>query len=265
MTVARRVNAERLMLLAWSRAILLQLSHPLIAAGVAEHSTFRHGPLAAARRLHHVVKAMLALTYGDAPAQAAALAGIRRMHKIVHGQLKERVGRFEAGTPYSAEDPELVRWVHLTLLESVVLAYEAILEPLTTAERDAYCAESAWVAIGLGAREADVPRTWQEVLEAVDAMHASGTLQVGGDARDLAAAVLAPPLAILSGPFAWLNRLLTRGSLPPSIRAQYGLTWTRANQRQLDVAVRLLRGARRLLPRPLAHWPESQRAIAVRS
>ena len=265
MTVARRVNAERLMLLAWSRAILLQLAHPLIAAGVAQHSTFRDGPVAAARRLHRVVRAMLALTFGDANAQSAALAGIRRMHRTVHGHLEENVGRFDAGTPYSAEDPDLVRWVHLTLLESVVFAYEAMVEPLSAADRDAYCAESAWVAVGLGAHEADVPRTWKDVLAAMDAMHASGTLQVGRDARDLAAAVLAPPFGFLSSPFAWVNRLFTRGLLPPTTRAQYGLAWTRANQRQLDFVIRLLRGARRLMPRPLAHWPDSQRAIALRS
>src|SRR4051812_17166756 len=49
-TVSHRVNAERIVLLGWSRAILLQLAHPLVAAGVAEHSTFRGGPFAAARR-----------------------------------------------------------------------------------------------------------------------------------------------------------------------------------------------------------------------
>ena len=71
--LSRRINAERLVLLAWSRAILLQLAHPLIATGVAEHSAFRDGPTAAARRLHHVVRAMLALTFGDPDKQRAAI------------------------------------------------------------------------------------------------------------------------------------------------------------------------------------------------
>ena len=61
------------MLLGWSRAILLQLAHPLVAAGVAEHSTFRGGPLTAVARLHHTVRAMLALTFGDAPARERTL------------------------------------------------------------------------------------------------------------------------------------------------------------------------------------------------
>jgi len=47
LTVSRRINAERLALLGWSRAILLQFAHPLVAAGVADHSTFRGSPFAA--------------------------------------------------------------------------------------------------------------------------------------------------------------------------------------------------------------------------
>lgn len=63
--VTARVNGERLVLLGWSRAILMQMSHPLVAAGVAGHSAFRANPIASARRLHHTVRAMLALTFGS--------------------------------------------------------------------------------------------------------------------------------------------------------------------------------------------------------
>src|SRR5689334_8440880 len=107
-SVARRVNAERLVVLGWSRAILLQLAHPLIAAGVYEHSTFRASPVAALSRLHHTVGAMLALTFRDEAERARALDGVRAIHARVNGTLKEPVGRFPAGTRYSAEDPELV-------------------------------------------------------------------------------------------------------------------------------------------------------------
>src|SRR5688572_32830582 len=110
--ISRQINAERLMLLGWSRAILLQLAHPLVAAGVADHSSFRDGGLAAAKRLHLTVKAMLALSFGDEHSRAAALDGIRTIHRRVHGHIAAQAGRFPAGTPYSAEDPDLVLWVH---------------------------------------------------------------------------------------------------------------------------------------------------------
>jgi uncharacterized protein (DUF2236 family) len=159
MPVSLRINAERIVLLAWTRAILLQVAHPMIAAGVFEHSGFRASPWAAAGRLHHTVKAMLALVFGSDAARNQALAGIRAIHRRVNGRLAESVGPFPAGTPYSAEDPALVLWVHATLLESVPLVHELLVAPLTAAEHDAYGAEAAPVAIALGARDADVPRT----------------------------------------------------------------------------------------------------------
>ena len=70
--------------------------------------------------------------------------------------------RLPSRPPYSAEDPDLVLWVHATLLESVPLAYERLVGPLTIAERDAYCAEAAPIAIALLARSREVPRTWAE-------------------------------------------------------------------------------------------------------
>ena len=158
--VSQRVNAERVMLLAWPRAILLQVAHPLVAAGVAEHSSFADGGFAAVHRLWQTVQAMLALTFGDEVEQHGAIEGILAIHRRVHGTLRETVGRFPAGTRYSAEDPDLVLWVHVTLLESMVLAHDALLAPLSGDERDAYCAESAWVPVALGARAEDVPATW---------------------------------------------------------------------------------------------------------
>ena len=73
--VSQRVNAERVMLLAWPRAILLQVAHPLVAAGVAAHSSFADGGFAAVHRLWQTVQAMLALTFGDEVEQQEAIDG----------------------------------------------------------------------------------------------------------------------------------------------------------------------------------------------
>jgi uncharacterized protein (DUF2236 family) len=262
--IARRVNAERLVLLGWSRAILLQLAHPLVAAGVAEHSSFRAGSLAAAKRLHMTVRAMLALTFGDDRGRAAALDGILAIHRRVHGMLPAAVGRFPAGTPYSAEDADLVLWVHATLLESIPLIYALVVAPLSEAERDAYCAEAAAIAIDLGARPPEVPRTWRDLTRYLEAMYRSGSIAVGAQARELASAVLAPPFAPLVAPAAWANRLVTIGMLPDAIRRDYGLTWSRAQQRQLTAVTRLLRGARRVTPAVLARWGEAKQVSSAR-
>jgi uncharacterized protein (DUF2236 family) len=258
-SISRRINAERVVLLGWARAILLQLAHPLIAAGVHDHSGFRASTWTAASRLYHTVHAMLALTFGSDADRERALGGIRMIHQRVHGRLSVGAGRFPAGTAYSAEDPDLVLWVHATLLESVPMAYELLVGPLTTPERDAYCAESASVAVALLARSDDVPRSWQAARTYLDRMHASGDLVVSAQARELARAVLSPGAAAwVAAPATWTNRIVTIGLLPASIREQYGLTWTRRHQRTFDAMIPMLRTARRLLPDALALWPESR-------
>jgi uncharacterized protein (DUF2236 family) len=258
--ISRRINAERIVLLGWGRAILLQLAHPLIAAGVHDHSGFRSTTWAAVTRLYHTVHAMLSLTFGSDAERAHALDGIRQIHQRVHGQLSTATRRFPEGTPYSAENPDLVLWVHATLLESVPMAYERFVGPLTIAERDAYCREAAPLAVALLARSDEVPRTWAEARAYLDRMYGSGTLDVTDQARLLARAVLSPPAAtaLLAGPAIWMNRIVTLGMLPPQIRRQYRLEWTRMNQRTFNVLVPALRSMRRVMPRAVTLWPESR-------
>jgi uncharacterized protein (DUF2236 family) len=254
-----RVNAERIVLLGWGRAILLQLAHPLVAAGVFDHSGFRATPWAAATRLYHTVHAMLSLTFGDEVTRERTLDVIRGIHRRVHGVLPEPVGAFPAGTPYSAEDPALVLWVHATVVESVILAYERLVGPLSTTERDRYCNEAFPIAVALAARIDEVPRTWEEMGRYIEGVRRSGTLVVGPRARELAGTVLHPSGGWAVGPATWANRVVTIGLLPPFIREQYGLTWTPRHQRTFDRLVPALRATRRRLPNAFALWPEARR------
>jgi uncharacterized protein (DUF2236 family) len=257
-SVSHRVNAERLMLLGWSRAILLQLAHPLVAAGVADHSSFRGGPFAAATRLRQTVRAMLSLTFGGEKDRTATLERIRAIHRRVHGRLPMAAGIFPASTPYSAEDPALLLWVHVTLLESIPLVYERLVAPLTETERDAYCREAAAVVIDLGARSDEVPRRWSDVKRYLDRVYSSGAITVSAQARELAVAVLSPPFAPLIAPVAGINRLVTAGLLPEAVRDQYGFAWSHAHERRLARAFAAVRACRRLLPRHVAWWPEAR-------
>lgn len=259
MTVAERINAERFVLAGWSRAILLQLAHPLVAAAVAEHSSFRGGLFGAAVRLHHTVAAMRRLTFG-APAEAQqALEGILAIHRRVHGHLRDAVGPFPAGTRYSAEDPDLVLWVHATLLESLPLVYDAVVAPLSAAERDAWCRECAPLARSLGV-VGEVPETWDALQTYVAGMHASGRIIVGNTARGLARDVLSPRLSGLIAPVRVMNRALTIGSLPPRVREQYGFGWCPQDDVKRARMLRWLQALRRATPRMLAHWPDARAA-----
>jgi uncharacterized protein (DUF2236 family) len=259
--ISKRINGERCVLFGWSRAILMQLAHPLIAAGVADHSTFRSGPLMAAARLHHTVRTMLALTFGDADRQQQAIATIATIHARVHGELRETAGHFPAGTRYSAEDPALVLWVYVTLIDSVLIAYELLVAPLAEAERDAYCNEAAPVAVALGADPARVPRDAVGVRACVATTLETGTLAVTADATALVDAVLRPPLAWLAGPAAAMNRRITIGLLPSQLRSAYGFTWTPEEARRCDRLMRRIRRLRAVMPDRIALWPEARRPV----
>jgi uncharacterized protein (DUF2236 family) len=141
-SVSWKVNREIVVVAGWGRAILLQLAHPLIAAGVADHSSFRVSLMTGLKRLSSTVGAMLSLTFGTDEEAISAAAGINGIHDRVSGRLDERVGEFDAGGRYSAHDPELLRWVHATLLDSTFLVYELVVGPLTAEERDRYCGEA---------------------------------------------------------------------------------------------------------------------------
>lgn len=272
-TIAECINAERVVLAGWSRAILLQLAHPLVAQGVADHSSFSRGAInargsgtlfSAAARLHHTVQAMRHLTFGDASQSRAALDGIRAIHRRVNGTLAGAVGPYPAGTTYSAEDPSLVLWVHATLLDSLPLAFEALVRPISDDERDAWCRESAPVARALGGG-ADVPETWAEAQAYMSTMLASGRIEVSDTARDLAADVLAPRFSALVAPWRAMNRTVTVGLLPPVLRAQYGFTWGAADEAALARTLGRLRRLRRLMPEVIALWPDARRAQSLKA
>jgi uncharacterized protein (DUF2236 family) len=257
--IVQRVNSERVVLLGWSRAILMQLAHPLIAAGVLQHSSFRGGALEAAMRLHHTVAAMLSLTFGDDARRAAAIARIRGIHRSVNGTLDADAGRFRAGTAYSAEDPALLLWVHATLLDSSADIYQRVVSPLGTCELDALCVESAPLLEELGGDAAMTPRSWSALRAYVTRMEASGDLVVSSDARVVGDAVLSPRAAGLPLPLSGVHRLLTTGLLSPSLRQAYGFQWDDARDARFRRALTALRLVRRWAPRAVVYWPQSRR------
>jgi uncharacterized protein (DUF2236 family) len=253
-TISHRVNAERIVLIGWIRALLLQIAHPLIAAGVREHSSFRGSAGASFRRLRQTVDAMLAITFGTSTERAQSLDDIRVVHRRVHGRLSEPCGVFPAGTRYSAEDSELLVWVHATLVESILLVYEMLVAPLSPAERDRYCADGADVAVELGARADAVPRSWSTVRAYV-ADGCTGRTAVGTDARALATVLLSPirfPVArhILTP----MLSLIAAGLLPVRVRQQYGIAWSRRRARRFTRLMQLIRVMRRAAPARLALW-----------
>jgi uncharacterized protein (DUF2236 family) len=256
------IAGERLAVLAWPRAILLQLAHPLVAAGVARHSGFRTSPFAPAVRLHATIRAMRQLTFGSDAQAAAVLERIRGVHDRVTGILARETGAHARGTRYSAHDPSLLLWVHATLLDSHVCILDQVLGPFMPEDRDRYCQETAALAVALGVRPDEVPLTWAGLQDYLAGELASGRVAVGADARALAPGVVQPTLGRVVWPLQKAVELVTVGSLPPAIRHDYGFTWDAGRERRRRRVLAAARTLRAFAPDRLARWPEARTAPA---
>jgi uncharacterized protein (DUF2236 family) len=254
------IHREAVLLLGWGRAILMQFAHPLIARGVAEHSAFRAEAFGGWRRLHRTLGTMLSLTFGAPDDARRAIERINAIHDRVSGRLPGAEGAFAAGTPYSACDGALLAWVHATLVDSFLLAYERYVRPLSPRERDAYCAESAAIEGPLRIPAGSLPRSAPALAEYVTERLGSGEVRVTDTARALARDVLHPPMSAPAWPALAVLRLATVGLLPPTLRDEYGLPWTRGRAAALRASTVVIRGCLPLVPPLLRHWPSARAA-----
>lgn len=219
----------------------MQLAHPLVARGVADHSGFEADPFA---RLQRTLDASYTIIFGTAD---EARRAARRVH-VVHRRV--------TGPGYAANDPELLLWVHSTLVDTALRIHGRFLGPLSPAEADAYYRESSAVAELLG-----VPLEVQPPdLAAFRAYvrHQVATLEVSDDARRLARTVLHPrvPLGSLVGhPLSLLVQNLTAGLLPAPLRAAYGLSWDPVRQAAFSSASLAVRQVLPRLPPALRRAP----------
>lgn len=233
----RRVAREPVLLFGGGRALLLEVAHPLVAAGVAEHSAFRSDPFG---RLQRTLAAMSALTFGPRDEALAAARGVERAHRRVRGTLPEAVGPFVAGTPYSGRDPELARWVWATLVDTALAVYRDFVGPLSEEAVAEYYRDQRAIARLLGVPPELVPPDAPAFRAWFDATLEDEVLTVGTAGREIAAAVLDAPSAA-GGPV----RAITTALLPPRLRAGFGLAWSAEREARYDALARSVRALRK--------------------
>ena len=229
-SVTWRVNREAILLLGGGRALLLQVAHPLVAAGVAQHSDFRTAPLT---RLWRTLELMLTITFADAARAIHAVRQIERIHSQVHGKLDVAAGPFRRGTRYDANDPELLFWVLATLVDTALLMYERFVGPLTAEEHAAYFREAKIAARLFAIPETLIPRGAREFRAYMKDMIEGDTLAVSAASRDIAAAILRPPLPPGLQHAVRATNFVTAGLLPPKLRERYQLPLGLAGQAML--------------------------------
>jgi uncharacterized protein (DUF2236 family) len=235
-SVIRRVNAEPAILFGAGRALLLQLAHPEVAAGVDEHSDFQHHPF---RRLQGTLEAVYTMVHGS----AELADGVGRRVRWIHD--------FVTGPAYRANDPANLLWVHATLLDSALSCYQRLVRPLSAIEVEAYYQEMTIVAERFGCPRDEQPADhrafrayWDEQVR---------TIEVSDAGRRLAGDIVRPSLPLeLHVPLApalAIQRLVAVGTTPAPLREQFGFAWDDRHQRRLDRVHAVARRSSRIVPR----------------
>jgi uncharacterized protein (DUF2236 family) len=244
-----RVHGDASMFVGGIRALLLQTLHPAAMRAVSEHSGYRGDMWG---RLHRTSEFLAATTFAAADDAQRSVDVVRAIHRRV-------VGTMPDGTPYAADDPHLLRWVHVAEVDSFLRAHTVYgAEPLDRAGRDTYLAQAATVAERLGATE--VPGTEAELASALASYRPE--LRSTAEAREAVRYLLVrPPLPLVARPAYGVLVAAAVGLMPAWTRVPLRLPWLPVTERTVvralgTAATGTIRWA--MTPRPATERPDDQ-------
>jgi uncharacterized protein (DUF2236 family) len=240
-SITWQVNRESAVFLGAGRAALLQLSHPWVAAALAQHSNLLNDAMG---RFHSTFRVLYTMLFGTRSQATEASKQLYRLHTGIRGELP-------SGEHYEANEVAALRWVYATLVESAIMAYEFVLPPLTLSERGQYYAESKRMAALFGISAQALPKDWTEFLRYTAEMFASPQLCVDAGA-------LALGRSVMSGAGTWLRpphwyEALTSYWMPERLRAAFALPFGAREEEAVHRARRWLPRLYRSLPGALRY------------
>jgi uncharacterized protein (DUF2236 family) len=249
-----RVNRYANGLLFGPAAVLLQIAHPRVAQGVADHSDFQNDALGRLRRTLTTVNRIAFGTVAEAET-------MRKRMTQVHSKVS---GETSVGMPgprhYSAFEPDLLFWVLATLVDASVKGYEFVWGPLSDERREHFYRDFLYFGTYFGLKENEGPADYQEFTDYYADMLASDLLGSHPLCAEVAASVVSPPNPLRDRVLGKLGNFLAIETLPEEIRERLGLKstpWTRLRMGALRHAAPV---AFRVLPKRLTYYPESYRA-----
>jgi uncharacterized protein (DUF2236 family) len=250
-SVTWRIDREAAIFLGAGRALLLQLAHPWVAAAITQHSRTLADPIG---RFHRTFNIVFTMVFGSTGQAFAAARRLHRRHAGISGRLMERAGAFPAGSFYLANDVAALRWVHATLIETALLAYELVKPPLSMQDRERYYTEMQLFAALFGIPQRALPQSWDAFVGYVENMFGSDILAGAGPARRLAD-------WLFSGAPRWY-RALTARLLPPRLRDEFGLAFGAAENLSAQRTLTAIRLAHPWIPARLRYVAPYHEALA---
>ena len=252
-SMAWRINREAVLGLGALRALLMQVAHPKVAQGVADHSNYRGEPI---QRVLTTLRLQQVIVFGSCQEASEALLRIQGRHQSVVGTIAGGT-RIKKNNIYNANDPHLQLWVFATLVDTMVRMQDQLLTPLSAAEREAFYQESLLFADLMGITRDSLPPSLVKFDTWIEDMIGSDEIAVTSTAKDIASSLLRLPVAVF-----WpTNYILAAGSLPPALREAYGLKWNEAIERTYDVGIMAVQVIVRGMPKRLRWLPPYWRAL----
>jgi uncharacterized protein (DUF2236 family) len=221
-SMMRRIHRERAVALSGQRALLMQAAHPLAVFGLLAHTSALDEPY---DRLARTAQTMDTIAFGSRADADRITRRVRAMHRRVSGKLPEPIGSYAAGTPYRADDPELLLWVLFTLVDSAQVVYRKYVHALTREQEAAFWEDYKVVGRLFGLKARELPQTLDDLDAYRSRMLDGEELHVTEWARKRARQiVLAPPVPLLARPILETVNFATVALLPDRIREQYGFS-----------------------------------------
>lgn len=253
-----RVNRSRSGLLFGPAAVLLQVAHPRVAQGVADHSDFRSDALARLRRTLNTVNRIAFGTLAEAEQMRAHL------HRI-HGNVRGSIAKGMPGEQgYSAFEPDLQLWVLATLVDAAIKGYETVWEPLSPTRREALYADFRQFGSYFGLRRDEGPQDYAAFADYFAAMLDHEVLCSHPLCAEVAAAVVRPQNPRRDRWLGAMSSFLPIETVPARIRDRLGLRSTVSTRLRMRLLRALAPAAFRILPHRLTLYPEafqSERAL----
>jgi uncharacterized protein (DUF2236 family) len=253
-SVTWRINREMVLLVGGGRALLLQVAHPLVAAGVEQHSNYREDPWG---RLYRTLEVTTRIVFGDPHVSDRASRRLQGSHVKVRGVSDED------GAPYDARDPDLLTWVWATLVDTSLLVYTRYIRPLSVPDVSRYYEEQKLFAHACGVPEGHYPATYEDFRAYWERM-VDQELRVTEAARNVARATLNPSAPLLVRPallpVSEALTLVTVGLLPRRVRDDFGFDWGPGRELLLSASTQMVRRVMPLLPSLLREFPPARAA-----
>jgi uncharacterized protein (DUF2236 family) len=256
-SLLRRVVAEPVTALMIQRALVMDVAHPQVAAGVEDHSQFRSRPW---RRALVTIDAGLRLVFGSTPVAQAAARQIYATHDHINGTIAPGDGTPGDGAPssdgsYTAHDASLLTWVWATLVDSAEVAYTRWVGPFSVPDAEAYYADMVAFGRFVGIPAHLLPPDRTAFAAYLDGVLDRGLLGKGEQGRALVRQILWFEHRTVPSPIVRIGRVLAVRTLDPRLVGSLGLELDAADARFGDRLDQMMRTYYPRLPRARAGLP----------